>query len=278
MKEGIAVISWFVSLDPVIQATLAGIFTWACTALGSSLVFLFNEVNEKLLDTMNGFAAGVMFAASYWSLLAPAIEYAEMDGYGNFSFIPALIGFIVGGVFLRIIDAVVPHLHFGKEQSEAEGMDSSLSSTSLLFLAITIHNIPEGLSVGVAFGAIASGSSTATLASAVILAVGMGLQNFPEGASLAMPIRAEGNSKGRAFNLGQSSALVEIISATLGALLVSQVTVILPYALSFAAGAMIFVCVEELIPKSQSHGNEDLATMAFIIGFSIMMTLDVALG
>lgn len=271
-------IDWFINIHPVWQATLAGIFTWACTALGSGLVFLFDEVNEKLLDTMNGFAAGVMFAASYWSLLAPAIENAEMSGYGNFAFVPALIGFVVGGVFLRIIDAIVPHLHFGKDRSEAEGMDSSLSSTTLLFLAITIHNIPEGLSVGVAFGAIASGNGTATIASAVILAIGMGLQNFPEGASLALPIRAEGSSKGRAFNLGQASALVEIFSATIGALLVTQVNVILPYALSFAAGAMIFVCVEELIPKSQSHGNEDIATMAFIVGFSIMMTLDVALG
>jgi len=278
MKEGIRMVSWFVNLNPILQATLAGAFTWACTALGSSLVFFFNEVNEKLLDTMNGFAAGVMFAASYWSLLAPAIDYAEMNGYGNFAFVPALIGFVVGGVFLRVIDAIIPHLHFGKKLNEAEGKDSSLSSTALLFLAMTIHNIPEGLSIGVAFGAIASGSGTASLASAVILAVGMGLQNFPEGASLAMPIRAQGGSKGRAFNIGQASALVEIISATLGALLVSQVTTILPYALSFAAGAMIFVCVEELIPKSQTHGNDDLATMAFIVGFSIMMTLDIALG
>lgn len=271
-------IDWFIELSPAWQATLAGTFTWACTALGSSLVFLFDEVNEKLLDTMNGFAAGVMFAASYWSLLAPAIDYAEMNGYGNFSFAPALIGFVVGGLFLLLIDKIVPHLHFGKEIDEAEGVTSSLSSTTLLFLAITIHNIPEGLSVGVAFGAIASGNDPAAIAGAVILAIGIGLQNFPEGASLAMPIRADGSSKRHAFNLGQASALVEIVSATLGALLISQVTVILPYALSFAAGAMIFVCIEELIPKSQSHGNDDLATMAFIVGFSIMMTLDVALG
>lgn len=269
----------FLELDPIWQATLAGMFTWAMTALGSSIVFLFNEVNEKLLAIMNAFAAGVMFAASYWSLLAPAISYAELGGYGIWSFVPALVGFLFGGVFLRLIDATVPHLHFGKDRSEAEGMESSLSSTVLLYLAITIHNIPEGLAIGVAFGAAAIGDSMSTVASAVILAIGIGLQNFPEGAALAMPIRAEGNSKARAFNLGQSSALVEIVSATIGAWLVTQITVILPYALAFAAGAMIFVCVEELIPKSQANGNfTDAATMSFLIGFAVMMTLDVALG
>ncbi len=271
-------IDWYVALDPVWQATLAGIFTWAMTALGSSIVFLFHEVNKKLLAIMNAFAAGVMFAASYWSLLAPAINYAEQIGYGKWAFVPALSGFLIGGVFLRIVDATVPHLHFDKDRSEAEGIDSSLSSTALLYLAIMIHNIPEGLAIGVAFGAAGLAGSNATLASAVILAVGIGLQNFPEGAALSMPIRAEGNTKGRAFNLGQSSALVEIVSATLGAWLVTQVTVILPFALAFAAGAMIFVCVEELIPKSQNNGYTDAATMSFLIGFAIMMTLDVALG
>ena len=270
-------VEWFIGLSPVVQATLAGIITWLMTALGSSVVFLFHEVNEKLLAIMNAFAAGVMVAASFWSLLAPSITYAEMDGYGFWSFVPAVVGFLIGGVFLRVVDGVVPHIHkraSGKE--ETEGIPSSLSSTALLFLAVTIHNIPEGLAIGVAFGAVSGGAST--IASAVVLALGIGLQNFPEGAALSMPIRAEGNTKLHAFNMGQSSALVEIISATLGALLVSQMTVILPYALSFAAGAMIFVCIEELIPNSQNNGYSEAATMAFMIGFAIMMTLDVALG
>lgn len=271
-------VDWFISLNPIIQATLAGVFTWAMTAFGSSVVFLFNEVNQKLLVIMSGFAAGVMFAASYWSLLAPAIDYAETSGYGTWSFVPALVGFLIGGIFLRLLDAVVPHLHVGKSKSEAEGVSTTLSSTTLLFLAITLHNIPEGLAIGVAFGAVGTGSSTASIASAIVLAVGIGLQNFPEGAALSMPIRAEGSSKGTAFNLGQASALVEIVSATIGAWLVTQVTVILPYALAFAAGAMIFVCVEELIPKSQTNGYSDAATMAFLVGFAVMMTLDVALG
>lgn len=271
-------VDYFLELNPVWQATLAGTFTWAMTALGSSIVFLFREVNKKLLAIMSGFAAGVMFAASYWSLLAPSIEYAEMNGYGFWSFVPALIGFLVGGIFLRLLDGVVPHLHINNKRSEAEGVESTLSSTTLLFLAITIHNIPEGLAIGVAFGAAASGQGTATIASAAILAMGIGLQNFPEGAALSMPIRAEGNSRKHAFNMGQASALVEIISAALGAWLVTQMTIILPYALAFAAGAMIFVCVEELIPESQTNGFSEVATMAFMVGFAIMMTLDVALG
>lgn len=273
----ILMVDWFLSLNPIWQATLAGVFTWLMTALGSSLVFLFHEMNDKLLAIMNGFAAGVMFAASYWSLLAPSIDFAEQNGYGIWSFVPALVGFLVGGLFLRIVDSVVPHLH--KRTSgveETEGVASSLSSTTLLFLAVTIHNIPEGLAIGVAFGAAGQGASAIT--SALVLALGIGLQNFPEGAALSMPIRAEGSTKGHAFNMGQSSALFEIISATIGAWLVTQITVILPYALAFAAGAMVFVCVEELIPNSQTNGHSEVATMAFMIGFAIMMTLDVALG
>lgn len=270
-------VDWFLSLHPIWQATLAGIFTWAMTALGSSLVFLFNEVNDKLLSIMNGFAAGVMFAASYWSLLAPSIEFAEQDGYGIWSFVPALVGFLIGAFFLRVVDGVVPHIHIRTQgMTEQEGTKTSLSSTALLFLAITIHNVPEGLAIGVAFGAAGEGASA--LAGALVLAVGIGLQNFPEGAALAMPIRAEDKSKGHAFNMGQASALVEIISATLGAWLVTQVSIILPYALAFAAGAMIFVCVEELIPNSQHNGYSEVATLAFMIGFAVMMTLDVALG
>lgn len=268
---------WFLGLNPIIQATLAGVFTWAMTALGSSIVFLFHDVNKRLLAIMNGFAAGVMVAASYWSLLAPSIEYAEQSGYGVWSFVPAVVGFLIGGVFLRVIDGVVPHLHKRSEgNDEREGMPSTLSSTTLLFLAVTIHNIPEGLAIGVAFGAAGEGASSIT--SAIVLALGIGLQNFPEGAALSMPIRAEGNSKGHSFNMGQSSALVEIGAALVGAMLVSQMTVILPYALAFAAGAMIFVCIEELIPASQNNGYSEIATIAFMMGFAIMMTLDVALG
>lgn len=271
-------VDWFAELHPVMQAGLAGLTTWFVTALGSSLVFFLQEINRKLLDFMNGFAAGVMIAASFWSLLAPSIEYAEVAGYGTWSFFPALVGFVVGGVFLGVLDKIIPHLHLNKDKDEAEGVPTKLSSTTLLFLAITIHNIPEGLSVGVAYGATGLGISTASLASAISLTLGIALQNFPEGAALAMPIRAEGQSKWRAFNLGQASALVEIVAAIVGAWLVTEITIILPYALAFAAGAMIFVCVEELIPESQTHGNEDLATMALIIGFALMMTLDVALG
>lgn len=271
-------VDWFLNLHPVAQATFGGIFTWLCTLMGSSIVFFFQEVNRKLLDIMNGFAAGVMIAASFWSLLAPSIDYAQQSGYGVWSFVPAVVGFLLGGVFLRIIDAIVPHLHLGDKRSEAEGIPTKLPSTILLFLAITIHNIPEGLSIGVAFGAAGLGVPSATFASAIALALGIGIQNFPEGAALAMPIRAEGASKARSFNLGQASAIVEIFSAALGAWLVSQVTLILPYALAFAAGAMIFVCVEELIPESQTNGNKDIATLALLAGFSVMMTLDVALG
>ncbi|MBG9988767.1 ZIP family metal transporter [Aerococcaceae bacterium DSM 111176] len=269
---------WFLQLSPIAKAGLAGLFTWLCTAAGSSLVFFMKQINSKVLDAMNGFAAGVMIAASYWSLLAPAISHAEDMGYGNWSFIPALVGFVGGGFFLRLVDMIVPHLHAGMGRHDAEGPKTSLSSTTLLFIAITIHNIPEGLSVGVAFGSTAFDPSQAALASAMALAMGIGLQNFPEGAALALPYRASGVSAKRAFNLGQASALVEIFAAILGAWLVNQVYVILPYALAFAAGAMVFVCVEELIPSSQSNGNTDTATLAFIIGFAIMMTLDVALG
>lgn len=269
---------WFIALSPIYKAAVAGLFTWLCTAVGSSLVFFFKQVNVKLLDAMNGFAAGVMIAASYWSLLAPSIQHAEDMGYGHLSFVPALVGFVGGAIFLRLVDVIVPHLHMGFSREDAEGPVTSLSSTTLLFLAITIHNIPEGLSVGVAFGLLAFDPSVAALASATALAIGIGLQNFPEGAALALPYRASGVSAWKAFNLGQGSALVEIVAAIVGAWLVHEVYAILPYALSFAAGAMVFVCVEELIPNSQSNNNRDIATMAFVIGFAVMMTLDVALG
>ena len=229
----------------------------------SAVVFFFKQVSRKLLDIMMGFAAGVMIAASFWSLLAPSIEYAQ-SSYGKLSWLPAAIGFLVGGFFLRLIDAVVPHLHLSKDISEAESVPEhshkKLSKTALLFLAITIHNFPEAF-VG-----------------AIGLALGIGLQNVPEGAALSIPIRTDGKSRLKAFYWGSMSAIVEPIGAVLGAVAVMAMTAILPYALSFAAGAMIFVVVEELIPDSRTNGNTDVATLGLMVGFVLMMVLDVALG
>ncbi|MEC6748951.1 ZIP family metal transporter [Marinilactibacillus sp. XAAS-LB27] len=269
----------FSTFHPVLQALIAGLFTWSCTIVGSSFVFLFKEINQKFLDIMNGFAAGVMIAASFWSLLAPAITNAENSGYGIWSFFPAAVGFLVGGFFLRLIDVVIPHLHLNEPEENKEGPKTKASKNLLLFLAITIHNIPEGLSVGVAFGATAIGVANGdTFLSAVGLALGIGIQNIPEGSALSMPIRAAGSSRWRAFNIGQLSAIVEPIAAVIGAVAVISISAILPYALAFAAGAMIFVVVEELIPESQTNGNKDSATLALMVGFTIMMILDVALG
>lgn len=271
----------FLTLNPVMQAFIAGLFTWFCTIFGSAFVFFFKQVNQKLLDSMMGFAAGVMIAASFWSLLEPSLEFGKQN-QSEWYWMPTLIGFLAGGIFLRVIDYIVPHLHLSKPIEEAEGMQPrrGLSKSMLLFLAITIHNIPEGLAVGVAFGAIATlGSNADTLPltlSAIGLAIGMGLQNVPEGSALSMPLRAEGQSRMKAFAYGSFSAIVEPIGAVIGALFVISMTSILPYALAFAAGAMIFVVVEELIPESQSNGNTDLATLSLMIGFSLMMILDVA--
>lgn len=269
----------FASYHPVLQAFIAGLFTWFCTIFGSAFVFLFKEVNRKLLDVMNGFAAGVMIAASFWSLLAPAISYSERLGYGNWSWVPAAVGFLVGGFFLRLVDVVVPHLHLEEPLEHREGPKVKASKNLLLFLAVTIHNIPEGLAIGVAFGATALGAANGdALLSAVGLALGIGIQNIPEGSALSMPIRAAGSSRWKAFNWGQLSAIVEPISAVVGAFAVISMTAILPYALAFAAGAMIFVVVEQLIPESQINGNNDIATLALMVGFTVMMILDVALG
>lgn len=274
----------FFSLNPVLQAFLAGLFTWFCTIAGSAVVFFVKTVNRKILDSMMGFAAGVMIAASFWSLLEPSLDYGEGQ-YGTLNWLPTTIGFLAGGLFLRFIDYVVPHLHLYKNIDEAEGnvnVRKKLSKSMLLFLAITIHNIPEGLAVGVAFGAVSTAGlmadNMAMALSAVGLAVGIGLQNIPEGASLSMPLRAEGKSRKTAFWYGSFSAVVEPIGAVLGALFVISMSAILPYALAFAAGAMIFVVVEELIPESQSNGNTDIATLSLMLGFAIMMILDVALG
>jgi ZIP family zinc transporter len=268
--------TWFVELHPVIQALLATLFTWGVTALGAALVFFFKTINRKVLDAMLGFAAGVMIAASFWSLLAPAIEMSEEMGIP--SWLPAVVGFLLGGVFLRGIDMVLPHLHLGLPIEEAEGVPTTWRRSVLLVLAITLHNIPEGLAVGVAFGAVASGRPSATLASAIALAIGIGIQNFPEGAAVSVPLRREGLSRRKCFWYGQLSGAVEPIAGVIGAASVLLMRPILPYALSFAAGAMIFVVVEELIPESQAEKNTDIATMGAMLGFAVMMTLDVALG
>lgn len=271
--------TWFVSQSPVIQSLLAGLFTWGVTALGAALVFFTRSVNRRLLDAMLGFAAGVMIAASFWSLLAPSIDMAEAQGVAPW--LPAVVGFLLGGVFLRIADGLLPHLHPGAKMKEAEGVPTSWHRATLLVLAITLHNIPEGLAVGVTFGAAAiqlDVATGATLAAAVALSIGIGLQNFPEGVAVAMPLRGEGISAGKSFWYGQLSGIVEPISAVLGAAAVLAIRPMLPYALAFAAGAMIYVVVEELIPESQRHGNTDLATMGAMGGFAVMMLLDVALG
>lgn len=266
----------FKDLPPVIQALLATTFTWFVTALGAAAVFTAKEMSRKFLDVMLGFAGGVMIAASYWSLLAPAIEMSE--GKSLPAWVPAAVGFILGGIVLRIIDMILPHLHRGLETSKSEGIKTPWQRTTLLILAITIHNIPEGLAVGVAFGAAAAGYPSATLAGAVALAIGIGLQNFPEGMAVSMPLRREGLSQWKSFFYGQLSAVVEPIAGVIGAAMVIFATPILPYALAFAAGAMIYVVVEEVVPEYNQSGNGDIATVGLMIGFTVMMILDVALG
>lgn len=269
-------IDWFVELNPILQALLATLFTWFVTAAGAAVVFVASDLSRKTLDFMLGSAAGIMIAASFWSLLAPAIEMSE--GQSIPAWVPATIGFLAGAISLRFADRILPHLHIGMPVSEAEGIHTSWRRTTLLVLAITMHNFPEGLAVGVAFGAVAAGLPSATLAGAVALALGIGIQNFPEGAAVSMPLRREGVSTGKCFWYGQLSGAVEPIAGVLGASLVLIAQPILPYALAFAAGAMIFVVVEELVPESHLSGHSHAATSGAIIGFAVMMTLDVALG
>jgi ZIP family zinc transporter len=270
-------IEYMQQFNPVVQALLATLFTWGLTAAGAALVFMNREINPKLLDGMLGFAAGVMIAASFWSLLAPGIEMAEQ--LGHIPWLTATIGFMGGGIFMRLTDKLLPHLHPGLAMSQREGIKTSWQRSTLLVLAITMHNIPEGLAVGVAFGAVAADLPSASIGGAVALAIGIGLQNFPEGTAVSMPLRREGMSRRKSFFLGQASGAVEPIAGVLGALFVLRMQHILPYALCFAAGAMIFVVVEELIPESQrKHANIDFVTMATLAGFSTMMILDVALG
>ncbi len=268
---------WFLQLGPIQQALLATLFTWFVTAVGASLVFFFRTIDARVLDGMLGFAAGVMLAASYWSLLAPAIEIAAELG-GVPPWVPAVVGFLLGGAFIRLIDLVLPHLHIGFPQEEAEGLPTQWRRSILLVLAITLHNLPEGLAVGVAFGAAAAGYPAATVAGAVTLAIGIGLQNFPEGTAVAVPLRREGVSRLKSFWYGQLSAIIEPFAGVLGAGLVLVMLPILPYALAFAAGAMVFVVAEELIPKSHLGKHADIATTGLMIGFALMMLLDVALG
>ncbi|NWF77172.1 MAG: ZIP family metal transporter [Chloroflexi bacterium] len=263
-------------LHPVLQALLATCFTWAMTAAGAAVVFTAKDISRRVLDAMLGFAAGVMIAASYWSLLAPAIEMSE--GKSIPSWLPAVIGFLAGGLFLRVIDKVLPHLHIGFPTEEAEGVKTAWRRSTLLILAITLHNFPEGLAVGVAFGALAAGLPATTLGAAIALAIGIGIQNFPEGLAVSLPLRREGLSRRKSFWYGQLSGVVEPVAGVVGAATVIVAQPILPYALAFAAGAMIFVVIEELVPEAQRGGNTDLATMGGMVGFAVMMLLDVALG
>jgi zinc transporter, ZIP family len=262
------------SIDPILAAFYATMFTWLVTAAGASLVFFFKTMNRAVLDGMLGFTGGVMVAASYWSLLAPAIEMSKGEGFAKV--IPAAAGFLMGALFLFALDKTLPHLHINFK--ETEGIKSPWQRTTLLVLAITLHNIPEGLAVGVLFGGVAAGIPEASIAGAVTLAIGIGIQNFPEGIAVSMPLRRMGMSRRKSFMYGQSSAIVEPIAGVLGAVAVTFFTPILPYALAFAAGAMIFVVVEEVIPETQQDKNTDIATLGFIGGFIVMMSLDVALG
>ncbi|HEX3034449.1 MAG TPA: ZIP family metal transporter [Thermodesulfobacteriota bacterium] len=269
-------IDYIRDLHPIIQALLATLFTWGMTALGAAIVFVAKDISRKVFDGMLGFASGVMIAASIWSLLIPAIEMSK--GREVPEWFPAVTGFFLGGIFIWGIDKVLPHLHVGFSVEESEGIKTSWQRSILLILAITLHNIPEGLAVGVSFGAAASGLPFATLSAAIALAVGIGIQNFPEGVAVAMPLRGEGIGRLKCFWYGQLSAIVEPVAAVIGVGAVILVKPILPYALSFAAGAMIFVVIEELVPESQRGDNTDLATLGTLLGFAVMMTLDVAFG
>jgi ZIP family zinc transporter len=268
------IISFFEKTDPVLGALYATLFTWGLTALGASLVFFIKSLNRALLDGMLGFTGGVMVAASFWSLLAPGIEMSPGEGFVKV--IPAAIGFGLGAMFIFGLDKILPHIHINFKESE--GIKTPWHKTTLLVLAITLHNIPEGLAVGVLFGGVAAGLPEASIASAVVLALGIGIQNFPEGMAVSMPLRRQGVSRFKSFWYGQLSAIVEPIAAVVGAVAVTFFTPILPYALAFAAGAMIFVVVEEVIPETQQDKYTDIATLGFIGGFIVMMSLDVALG
>ncbi|WP_353684875.1 ZIP family metal transporter [Thermodesulfovibrio sp. 3907-1M] len=262
------------SISHPVQALIAGVFTWGLTAVGASLVLFIRNVNKKLLDAALGFAAGVMIAASFWSLLEPAIEMSQKLNIPPW--IPPAIGFLIGALFLRLIDFILPHLHLQSPMNEAEGIKTSFRRTTLLVLAVTLHNIPEGLAIGVSFGAHGADPQAVSILSSLMLAFGIGIQNIPEGFAISMPLRSEGFSREKSFFIGQLSGMVEPVFAFIGVLMIEIMHSLLPYALGFAAGAMIFVTVEELIPESQRSGNSDIATAGLIIGFTLMMILDIA--
>lgn len=263
-------------LHPVMQAFLAACFAWLGTSVGAFGVFIKKEINRKTLDGMLGFAAGVMIAASFWSLLAPSLEMSAEKNIPEW--FPALTGFILGGAFLRIIDQILPHLHSGFKTEEAEGLKTSWRRTTLLVLAVALHNIPEGLAVGVAFGAAGAGAPAASVAGAVALAVGIALHNIPEGAAVSFALRREGVGRFKSFWYGQLSGIIELTACILGVVAVMAIEPILPYALGFAAGAMIFVVIEDIIPESQRSGNTDIATLGSMLGFALMMVLATGLG
>lgn len=264
-------IDYFAQLNHVTQALIATIFTWSVTAIGAALVFLFKKVNKSVMDAMLGFAGGVMIAASFWSLLSPAIEMAE--NLNMTTWLIAFLGFFSGGLLLFIGDKI-----FDKLDRKKEKKNTKIKRCLMLIFSITLHNIPEGLAVGVAFGSLAYGLDGANLMAACLLAFGIGIQNFPEGTAVSVPLRREGLSRKKAFFFGQLSGLVEPISGVIGALLVLKIRLLLPFLLAFAAGAMIYVVVEELIPESQTNQKKDLMALFTLVGFSIMMILDIALG
>ncbi len=266
--------TFLTNLSPVFQALLATCYTYGMTVLGASFVFFRREPNRKVFDAMLGFAAGVMTAASFWSLLAPAVEMSR--GKALPIWIPPAAGFVAGSLFIWLVDQVLPHLHLGLPVEKAEGIRTRLQTSALLVLAITLHNIPEGLAIGVAFGAASLGMPGYVFPGAVALAVGIGIQNLPEGLAVSMPLRCDGMSRRRSFWYGQISGAVEPLAAVVGVLAVTTMKALLPYALAFAAGAMIYVVVEEVIPESRRYGNTDLATLSTLGGFVVMMILDVA--
>ncbi len=265
----------FTTLPPTVQALVATIFTWAVTAVGAAVVFLKKDIDRRALDASLGFAAGVMIAASFWSLLLPAVE---LGSHGTLpAWLVVTVGFLLGGFFLRLLDRLIPHLHLFLPEEQAEGLPTNLRKTTLLIIAVTIHNFPEGLAIGVAFGS-AAATGGVGIAGAIALTIGIAIQNFPEGMAVSMPLRREGFSRSKSFWYGQLSAVVEPAGSVLGAALVMLSRPILPYALAFAAGAMIFVVIEELIPESQSGQHADIATTGALVGFSLMTILDLAFG
>ena len=267
-------IDFFNNFSPLEQAFLASLFSWAMTALGATTVFFSTREKGWMMDGALGFAAGIMIAASFWSLLAPAIG---MGGRGFIpDWLPALVGFLAGGFTIWLIDQILPHFHPSAPDGQPEGVQTSWKGSTLLVLAVAIHNLPEGLALGVAFGAVAHGLPTATLAGAIALTIGMGFQNIPEGAAVSLSMRADGKSPMNGFQWGQATGAVEVVGALLGAAIVLQVQIILPYALGFAAGTMIYVVMEDLIPEAMRGGNRDVPALGGMIGFALMMVLDTA--